>query len=121
MVKPAARNCPKRPLLFFRARLRPSPQRSRHCRNRLEKLSGIDLAVFLGRHIDFSIDQANIHFLERQTGVRGVASPRRLKVSSHAFDAHFDVLDCARETGTNTEPSKNSNASFLVFIVPPFI
>ena len=64
-------------------------------------------AVFLGRDVDFPIEQANFHVLNARLASEVLFHPVGSKVSGHALDAHFDVLDlglrCRQENGTQQE------------------
>jgi hypothetical protein len=52
----------------------------------------INLPIFLGSDIDFSINQAHIDVLNASLASEVLFHPVCSKVSCHAFDAHFDVL-----------------------------
>jgi hypothetical protein len=52
-----------------------------------------DLPIFFGRNINFSIQQTDFDLLNARLAPEVLFHPVCSKVSSHAFNAHFDVLD----------------------------
>jgi hypothetical protein len=56
-------------------------------------LDGIDLSIFPGSDIDFSVEQTHIYFLNASLASQVLFHTVGSKISSHAFDAHLDMLD----------------------------
>jgi len=54
-------------------------------------------------NLHLSIDQAQIHRLERKNGAEVFVSPRMLKSFKVTFNAHFNVLDLSRVPGVPGE------------------
>ena len=61
--------------------------------DRLEEVLRINSPVIFGDDLNFSIDQGYIDALNARLASEVLLHPVSSKVSSHAFDAHFDVLD----------------------------
>ena len=65
---------------------------------RLDKLGGFDKPVFLGRDLNLSVDQTDFYALNARLAPEVLLHPVCSKVSSHTFDAHFEVFDlCLRD------------------------
>jgi hypothetical protein len=60
---------------------------------RLQKLGRINPRIFLGSDIYLSITQTYFYVLNASLASEVLFHPVCSKVSSHAFDAHFHVLD----------------------------
>src|SRR5215472_3169539 len=71
--------------------------------DRLEKLRRINSAVVLGDDLNFSVDQADIDTLNARLASEVLLHPVSSKISSHSFDAHFDVLDLRARDRHNRE------------------
>src|SRR5262245_19834467 len=60
---------------------------------RFEKLCGVDLPILFWSDLNFSINQADFYALNARLASEVLLHPVCSKVSSHAFDAHLDMLD----------------------------
>lgn len=61
----------------------------------LEKLCWINSRIFFRSYFDFAIDQTDFDALNARLASEVLLHPVCSKISSHPFDAHFDVLERA--------------------------
>jgi hypothetical protein len=62
--------------------------------------------IFFGSYVDFSIQQTNIYFLNARLAPEVLFHPVGSKISSHAFDAHFNVFDLRLRRRQNRQPDQ---------------
>ena len=62
----------------------------------------VNLPVLFGGDFDFSINQADFYICNARLASEVLFHPVCSKVSGHALDAHFDVLDLCLNCWHNT-------------------